>query len=183
MGREVRRVPPNWDHPKRDPNEDRYGRDGYQPMYDKNFDDCFAEWLADFDRIRAGQLTDFEQKCYPDGVSLAEWLQDDGRPPEPKYYRPWKDEEATWFQVWETVSEGTPVTPPFATREELIEYLVREGDFWQQDRWRRGDTFMQPNPPGYSRTAAEKFINDTGWAPSMVVANGKVMNGVEALTK
>lgn len=55
-------------------------------------------------------------------------------PPEREYYRSWKDEDATWFQVWETVSEGTPVTPPFATKEELIDYLVANGDFWDQKR-------------------------------------------------
>jgi hypothetical protein len=26
-----------------------------------------------------------------------------------------RDKEATWFQAWKTVTEGTPVTPPFAT--------------------------------------------------------------------
>jgi hypothetical protein len=28
-----------------------------------------------------------------------------------------KGKEATWFQAWETVTEGTPVTPPFATTD------------------------------------------------------------------
>jgi hypothetical protein len=85
MEREIRRVPPNWKHPPTDWNEVEL-----QPMYDQHFDDVFADWLADFDRIRAGDLDD------PRG--LADWLNDDdGRPPDPAYYRPWKDDEATWY--------------------------------------------------------------------------------------
>lgn len=171
MGREIRNVPPNWEHPKRDPNKNPYQHKGLQPMYDQHFGDRLAEWLDEFDRIRAGDLSDIERECYASAFPLAEWLQDEGQPPDPAYYRPWKDEEATWFQVWETVSEGTPVTPPFATKEELVNYLVEHGDFWQQKRWKEGDRFMQPDPPGYSREAAEKFVMGSGWAPSFVVVH------------
>jgi hypothetical protein len=64
----------------------------------------------------------------------------------------------TWFQVYETVSEGTPVTPPFATKEELVDYLVANGDFWDQHR---GDG-------GWSRENAEAFVG-AGFAMSLVV--------------
>lgn len=168
MGREVRRVPPNWQHPKSAKHDD--GRD--QPMHDQRFDEKFAEWLADFDRIRAGGMTDDEREYYPRG--LADWLQDEGLPPDPAYYRPWRDEEATWFQVWETVSEGCPVTPPFATREELIDYLVEHGDFWDQKRFEEKNWFMLPERKlGWNRDAATRFVN-AGWAPSLVVADGVV---------
>lgn len=169
MGREIRRVPANWEHPKYTKDNSKYpDRVGtYMPLYDQHFDERFAEWLADFDRIRRGDLKKIERECYPRG--LADWLCDEGQPPDPSYYRHYRDEEAVWFQVYENVSEGTPVTPPFATREELVAYLIEKGDFWQQERWRRGDTFMQPNPPGYSRAAAENFVLKDGYAPSMVV--------------
>lgn len=166
MGREIRKVPANWEHPMC---KDSIGRDRLQPMYDQRFEERFAEWLADFDRVRAGNLEDYEKSCYTSALPLAKWLLEDGVPPDPVYYRPWRDEEATWFQVWETVSEGTPVTPPFATKEELVDYLVEHGDFWQQKRWNDGDRFMQPEAPGYSREAAEKFVMGNGWAPSFVV--------------
>ncbi len=50
-----------------------------------------------------------------------------GEPPEPNdpTLRPEYEEEPTWYQVYETVTEGTPVTPPFATEQELADYLVR----------------------------------------------------------
>ena len=159
MGREVRMVPPNWEHPII---KDDYGRDRLQPMYDENFDDVFRQWLADFDRIRNADLTQIEQKCYPRG--LADWLHDEGMPPDPAYYRPWKDGEGTWLQVWETVSEGTPVTPPFSTREELIDYLVENGDERDQLRVKKGNQSVA----GWPRKNAEAFVN-AGWAPSLVV--------------
>jgi len=163
MGREIRRVPPNWEHPKDD-------RGNYLPMRDRTLEDRFAQWLADFDRIRCGELSEIERECYGEGNALANWLQDDGNPPDPKYYRPWSDAEATWFQVWETVSEGTPVTPPFETKQELVDYLVECGDFWDQ---RRGNG-------GHSRKAAEHFV-DSGWAPSFVMGGGKMAAGIEGL--
>lgn len=148
-------MPPNWEHPKRSPDNDPYKRGGYQPMYNSRFEERFAEWLADFDRIRAGDLTDFERECYPSG--LAEWLQDEGVAPHPAYYVPYKSEDATWFQVYETVSEGTPVSPPFATKEELIDYLAAHGDFWDQKR----------GHGPWGREAAARFV-EVEWAPSMM---------------
>ena len=38
-------------------------------------------------------------------------------------------EELTWWQVYGTVSEGTPDTPAFATSAELIYYLFTYGDY------------------------------------------------------
>ena len=50
MGREIRRVPENWDHPE---TENRYGDLRLQPMYDEQYEDAAREWLDDFDRIRS----------------------------------------------------------------------------------------------------------------------------------
>lgn len=184
MGREIRRVPPNWEHPQRDPSKNPYRHEGLQPMRDRRFDEAFSEWLEDFDRVRAGNLSDFERECYPRG--LADWLHDEGAPPDPDYYRPWADEEATWYQVWENVSEGTPVTPPFATKEELVDYLVEHGDFWQHDAIKRGWERKRPGYPGYSRKAAEAFVRD-GYAPSMVTISDqsgtKILSGIEAASE
>lgn len=160
MGREVRKVPPNWEHPQ----TERHGQTDLQPMFNRHIDDAMKEWLSDFDRIRGGNLSDIEVECYgSSSCPLAAWMADES-PPDLAYHRPWRDEEATWFQVWETVSEGTPITPPFATREELIAHLVAHGTTWDDGR-------------GYSRVAAEAFVRE-GWAPSMVVVNGKVASGI-----
>ena len=61
------------------------------------------------------------------------------------------------YQLWETVSEGSPITPVFETKEELVDYLVKYGDSWDQ---KRGNG-------GWSREVASKFVG-VGWAPSLV---------------
>lgn len=156
MGREIRRVPPNWQHPKSDEMQ-------YNPLYDRDFDTELEEWLSEY---RAWKKTGYAEECvrHPEFVSMgpaaafADWQ---GGPPDPEYYRPnWTPEEATWFQMYETVTEGTPVTPPFATEEELIQYLVKNGTFWDQ---RRGD-----GP--WSEKAARGMVQ-RGWAPSMMIVS------------
>lgn len=61
------------------------------------------------------------------------------------------------WQVWETVSEGSPITPVFTTAAELIDHLVYVGA-WSK-RW--------------SRESAESFVNGSGWSPSGLVVNGE----------
>ena len=180
MGREVRRVPANWEHPV---TKDTYGSDRSQPMYDQTFAGAEAEWLADFDRIRGGGAKGYEIECYPRGV--CQWAKDN-LPPDPDYYRPWDDADATWFQLWETVSEGTPVSPPFATKGELAAYLGEHGDFWDQSRCKTADWVSlwggKPGVSGWGKERAERFVNGPGWAPSMVMQGGRLMSGVEAVT-
>lgn len=161
MGREIRRVPANWEHPKQ---EGRYD-DRLQPMFDETFEKAAADWKAEFAKWESGERPDY---CSDESKGLEYW-EWNGGPPDRAYYRPWKDEEAVWFQVWETVSEGTPVTPPFATEAELVEYLATHGDFWDQ---KRGDG---PWP----RESAAKFVG-TGWAPSLMVVASEGGNQVLA---
>lgn len=66
--------------------------------------------------------------------------------------------EGPGYQLWETVSEGSPVSPVFPTEETFIQYLVSKGS---------------------TRSAAESFAK-SGWAPSMVAVNGKMATGIEA---
>jgi len=142
MGREIRRVPENWEHPKNDNGD-------YQPLYDADFDSRLKEWIDGYELWKKGEHPDQHEN-----MKFWEWC---GGPPNPEYYHT-KFVRAEWFQVYETVSEGTPATPPFATKEELVEYLVQHGDFWDQNR---GDG-------GWTREAAEQFVS-VGWAPSMVM--------------
>lgn len=169
MGRELRMVPANWDHPKT-------GRGGSQPMYDKTFKDAAAEWKSGFVRWQAGERPEW----FTDESKDLEFWEYEGDPPDRDYYRSWNDSEATWFQVWETVSEGTPVTPPFETEAELIDYLVENGDFWDQERRRKGNTYMNCKP--WSRESAENFVLGSGWAPSFIADEKGVRSGVEALS-
>ncbi len=158
MGRKVRRVPPNWLHPQ--VRNEYTGKLEDQPMFDERFNDAFTVWITTFDRVRASDTR------YPRG--LADWLLY-YRAPDPAYYRPWKDEEATWVQLWHTVGEGTPVSPPFATRDELVNYLAENGDYWDQKR-----AVESGRSPGWGLERAKAFVKE-GWAPSFAISGDAVL--------
>jgi hypothetical protein len=165
MGREIRMVPPNWEHPKReryDPLQGQYVS-GYQPKYNRDFATYMREWFAEWSK--------WEDGYRPAGILDCEtYCEAEGPPPDPDYYlHGVKPEDCTWFQVYETVSEGTPVTPPFATKAELVDYLTQFGDFWDQSRTKRG---IQDSAP-WSQANAESFVG-TGFAMSLVVINGEI---------
>jgi hypothetical protein len=157
MGREIRRVPPNWKHPQK---EDRYGRMQDQPMYDQHYDDARREWIDGLLAWERGERPEYATK--EDG-DYWEWQ---GNPPDRVYYRPWRDEEATWFQLWQTVSEGSPVSPPFATLDELAAHLAEHGDDWDRSR----------GNGGWGIERAKAFCAE-GWAPSMAVIDGRLIEG------
>lgn len=69
------------------------------------------------------------------------------------------------WQLWETVSEGSPISPVFATADELAGWMSNPE---RGDRWVPGDV-------------ARKFIDD-GWAPTGIVTPGRgYTSGVEAV--
>lgn len=169
MGREIRRVIPRWEAPLRSGGVP-------QPMFDRAFAPAMREWIAEWEAWERGERPSY---CTNESENMQYW-EWEGGPPRPEYYRPdWKPEEMTWFQVYETVSEGTPVTPAFATREELVEYLVANGDFWDQKHRAEGGSFMRCTP--WPRKEAEHFVFGSGWAPSLIIDGGRVMRGVEGV--
>jgi len=119
--------------------------ESYQPLYDKDYESACAEWKKEFAEWENGERERVRME-HGDDLEYWDW---DGMPPDKDYYRPkWSEEEMNGFAVYETVSEGTPVTPAFATRDELIDYLVEHGDFWDQ---KRGDG-------GWTRENATAFV-------------------------
>jgi len=175
MGRELRKVIPNWEHPKKEGYEDRL-----QPMFNDSYIDEINNWIKNHNLWQKVEHPDQLDGSASEYKYFAEW---EGGPPDVEYYRPdWKDSEMTWYQVYETVSEGTPVTPPFEKQQELIDYLVENGDFWDQSRRKdkhRSPFAMKCDP--WSKEAAERFVMGSGWAPSMIMTDGKIQSGVEAL--
>lgn len=153
MGREIRMVPPNWSHP-------RGGKGQLQPMFDHTFEDSAKVWKDGFAEWESGVRPSY---CSAENRSLQYWEWAGEPPADRTYYRPWSDEEATWYQLWETVSEGTPLTPPFATKQELADHLAVNGDSWYNAPW--------------GKEKAETFVFGDGWAPSLVVIDGVVLSG------
>lgn len=178
MGLEIRRVPANWQHPKEEKLNYHTGQyeSSFLPLYNEPYLTALNEWLSDH---RA-----WEAHTHPDWTAERPrfWAQWDSNPPNVKYYRPdWPAEEMTWWQVYETVSEGTPVTPPFATQEELIEYLVANGEFWDQRRRADGDKGGM-TCASWSRRAAEQFVKEDQCAPTGIFTpQHGFQTGVEAL--
>lgn len=153
MGREIRRVPPNWQHPQ----TERMGHMRYQPMYESNYAEKKKEWLDG--------LAAWENKTHEDYASYrGEYWEWSGNPPERDYYIPYSKEDATWYQAYETVSEGTPTSPPFETQDELITYLVTNGDFWDKER----------GNGGWSLEIATDFVKGDGFRMSFAVSNGVI---------
>jgi hypothetical protein len=87
-----------------------------------------------------------------------------------KLHEKWEDFEpptGNGFQMWETTSEGSPMSPVFETREELAQWLVDNN----------ASSFA-------SQTATyEQWLNmiEQEWALSAVMENGVLKSGVEAI--
>lgn len=82
-------------------------------------------------------------------------------------YDSWEPEEppaGEGYQVWETVSEGSPISPVFATPEELAEHMA--GTRWGADKGTDYETWL-------------RFIKGSGWAMSGIMVDGQFMSGVE----
>ena len=147
MGREVRRVPADWQHPQ---HESWTDRTGFKPL------------LSDYREAHDG----FIEKLNAEGLQPA--LDYYGRAPDQSDYMPeWPEEQCTHLMMYEDTSEGTPISPAFATPEELARWLADNG------------------ASSFAGTTAtyEQWLGvcQGRWAPSMAVADGKMMSGVEAL--
>jgi hypothetical protein len=82
-------------------------------------------------------------------------------------YEGWEKEEppvGDGFQMWETVSEGSPISPVFATAEELATFMA--GTRFGGDEGTPYETWLS-------------FIRGPGWAPSLVVEAGQMQSGVD----
>ncbi len=120
MGREVRKVPPDWQHPKSD------GRRGgeYKPLFygaGGRFEKRARQWLDDCAEWERGENPNCANN---EGLFFWDW---DGMPPSAE---DWMligvpNEQCTHFMLYEDTTEGTPLSPAFATLEEVAEYAAK----------------------------------------------------------
>jgi hypothetical protein len=123
MGREVRKVPANWQHPK--------GSNGkFIPLYGRSFIKALAEWEKGYQKWQEGLRENFTndgmqwvpKKDDELNMSYEKWS---GPRPEKDDYMPdWEDSERTHIQMYENTSEGTPISPVMDTPENLARWLV-----------------------------------------------------------
>ena len=180
MGREVRRVPPNWEHPRytRENVKSREGIGEYKSCHDEDYETASLRWIRELLSWQEGkhpsQIRDRKEGFLSSCKYYWEYA---GAPPDEEYCRPKFTEEPTWYQMYQTVSEGSPVSPPFATEEELATYLSEHGDFWYQLDQNKDSGY----PTGSSKPTYEQALATvkSGWGPSMMTVSNQ--EGVKIL--
>jgi hypothetical protein len=137
-------------------------------MHDKTKEKAATDW---WERAKAWNARDFDRWLELDGwpkdremfdewTAKYPWYWDfDGGPPDADYHRPEFTEPATCHQIYETVSEGTPVSPVFETKGEMAAWLVEQG---------------------HSEDAAARFC-EVGWVPSGMACGGVYASNIQTL--
>ena len=173
MGREIRRVPEGWEHPT----ETRFGRgDGFKPLHGDDYEAAARDWWERAKRWIEGATED-QEEYQRDSHASGEhrWYWDWDRPPPSRDdYVDYQGKPCTHFQIYETVTEGTPCSPVFATIEDLVEWMVQPID----SPYNRGADWQCMQ--GKTREAAEAFA-EYGSAPTGVIDASGFRGGVDAL--
>ena len=145
MGREVRRVPADWQHPK----DELTGH--HKPLFDGDYEVDAKEFLE-----------------MANTKSLQEALEYMGCPDREDYMPSWPEDQRTHLMMYETCSEGTPISPAFETPEELARWL----------------TDNEASPFGGSTASYEGWLRVArgGFACSAVISNGAMTSGVDGLS-
>jgi hypothetical protein len=120
MSREIRKVPENWEHPKKSNGE-------YHPMHDEFYGDVLNEWIENNKKWADGTHQDLiDNPALKEEYPFFSMWSDDA--PDVAYYQTVKypAEQLTHIQLYEDCSEGTPVSPVFKADEfeKLCEYAA-----------------------------------------------------------
>lgn len=105
-------------------------------------------------------------KCPACKGSGEHWFSEEAR----RRGKRWKDVRpptGEGWQLWETVSEGSPVSPVFTTAEDLARWMASPAPDSEFSR-------------ASSYEVALRFVQ-RGWAPSMLSSGGVLKTGVEAI--
>ncbi len=166
MGREVRRVPADWQHPKHWTGGMRGPEERYKPLFPgERYQPAVDEWDAGLAAWKRGEYPEYAD---PAECQATTYEQYSGQRPHRDDYMPnWPAEQRTHLMMYEDTSEGTPISPAFATPEELARWLA--------------DT----NASAFGREGAsyEAWLRIArgGWAPSMVFTpQAGLQSGVSA---
>lgn len=154
MGREVRRVPPDWEHPDR-------------PLYDtwRKRREELAQWERGFMpdyrggwTKRTGLYANMRAKAYFGSTNPRDFMPD------------WPIEKCTHYQMYETTTEGTPISPIMASPEELARWLANN----------KASAFggMTASYEGWLAT-----IKSTVGSVGMIIGPEGTTSGVEAMKK
>lgn len=170
MSREVRRVSKDWQHPRAEGTY-RDGSPRYVGLMKGPWSQAVANWDEGKQRWDDGERLDYSKPGRAwksrDGddryYSYEDW--DGGRPVQVEYMPEWTEDQATHLMMYETVSEGTPISPAFETPEELARWLADNN----------------ASASGFGGASYENWLAmiREGWAPSLVIDGGKIQSGVD----
>lgn len=153
MGREVRMVPANWEHPQytadNAPFERSIGR--YIPLLGGSYTEAAREFLEMANKGSLQEAIDYYGEA----------------PKEDDYMPDWPEVERTHLMMYENTSEGTPISPAFKTPEELALWLSDNGASTFADMTATYDQWL--------------VMINRGWAISAVMTGGEMKSGVEAM--
>lgn len=154
-------VPADWQHPKDHRGHLRPLHDGYNAAV-AEWDEGHAKWNLGLRRDWSGggwKSLDGSESSY------SEWVGE--RPRKADYMPDWPKEQRTHLMMYETCTEGTPISPAFQTPEECARWLADNG----------ASAF------GDSTASYEAWLNTCrrGWAASAFIIPGRgIVSGVEA---
>jgi len=140
MGREVRMVPPDWQHPK----NKWTGR--HEPLHPREY---YIEWVESSN----------EHPSVDAGDQITEFI----------FMPHWAPGRCTHFQMYETCSEGTPISPVMETKEELARWLADSGASAFADLTATYEQWLATIEQGSSVSAA--------------IVGGRLVSGVELNTE
>ena len=158
MGREVRRIKRGWVHPVNDDGKP-------MPLFGRSYAKAVADWDAECAKWCEGQRPDYcdDETLRSDVYGYYLWA---GQRPQPHDYMPDFGDEADMLVMYESTSEGTPISPAFETPEELAKWLADN------------------DASSFGRMTAtyEQWLNVCrgAFAPSMVIKGDRIMSGPEA---
>ena len=166
MGREVRKVPADWQHPKYWAQGTRGLEERHKPL---SLGECYQSAVDDWDEECAKWKTGWRPEYCDDAESRAMFYEQwaGQRPHRDDYMPNWPAEQRTHLMMYEDTSEGTPISPAFETPEELARWLVDNkasafgGETASYEGWLR--------------------VARGGFACSFVFCDGEMRSGVDGL--
>lgn len=124
MGREVRRVAPQWEHPRL--------AGTFRPL-DTGYSAAVAEWEEGRRRWAEGLIPHgvdgWRTRTAQDDADYGSYRDYAGDQPDPDDYMPeWSAAEATHWQMYTTTCGGQPISPVCATVEDMCRALAASRD-------------------------------------------------------
>lgn len=165
MGREIRRVPANWEHPRK-----AYGQEHDYEQLSDDYIGYLKYWEEDVNQfikhmtevIKTGKTVIYNKE-YTDPQKVYDYLNDEEQALNPSNisgYMP----SGSWYQLYQNVGEGSPLSPPFKTKDQLVKWLSNNKDYW-------GHTWTPEQAAAMVKSE---------YAPSGMYVNGKMYTAEES---